>query len=181
MRRACFFDRDGVINVDYGYVGHVADFTFIAGIIPALQRLRQLGYLLILTTNQSGIARGRYSCEDFLSVCGHMQRCLRAEQAHFDAIYYCPHLSTGQVSTYCKDCPGRKPSPGMLLQAAADFDLSLPDCCMIGDHAGDVLAAKAAGVSRLYLVGADCLREAAQCPQARCYPDAASVVKEEFK
>ncbi len=181
MRRACFFDRDGVINVDYGYVGHVADFTLISGVARALARIRQAGYLLILTTNQSGIARGRYSVGDFLTLSGHMQRLLAQDNAQFDGIYYCPHHPQGQVSAFVKDCSGRKPGPGMLMQAAQDFNLDLSSCLMIGDHAGDVLAAQAAGLSRLYLVGAHLHSEAALCPQARCYRDVAALVQEEFK
>ncbi len=180
MRRAFFLDRDGVINVDYGYVGHWSEFVFVPGVIPALSRLRQAGFLLILTTNQSGIGRGRYTESVFLYLTARMQRSLTAQGAQFDAIYYCPHHPQAQLAAYRRPCHGRKPQPGMLEQAAGDFNLDLTQCVMAGDHASDLQAAAAAGVERLYLVGENLKTEAVLVPGARCYQDLAALVAKEF-
>lgn len=176
MPKACFLDRDGVINVDYGYVGALRDFKFIEGVPQALSRIKRAGYLLVLVTNQSGIARGRFSCEDFLKLCAHMQQALRPLKADFDGIYYCPHHPQGQVEDFRKDCQGRKPGPGMLLQAAADLNIDLTESVMAGDHAGDLIAAKAAGVSRLFLVGEHLAAESPKVPEAACYADLKDLV-----
>lgn len=171
MPKACFLDRDGVINVDYGYVGAFKDFKFIDGVPEALARIKKAGYLLVLTTNQSGIARGMFGCNDFLKLCAHMQQALRPLKADFDGIYYCPHHPQGQVEAFRKDCSGRKPGPDMFLQAASDLKIDLSESVMVGDHAGDLIAAWSAGVPRLILVGEHLSSESPKVPEAQCYAD----------
>lgn len=157
VNKAVFCDRDGVINVDYGYVGKVEDFMLLRGVKEGLAAFRKSGYRLILTTNQSGIARGMYTETDFMELTAHMQELL-GPGAHFDAVYFCPHHPEATVPKYREDCDCRKPKPGMFLNAERDFNLDMSACLCIGDHASDLLAAKNAGVGRLILVG-DHLKE----------------------
>ncbi len=168
MRKAVFFDRDGVINVDHGYVGKISDFEFLDGVFTTLSAFRRLGYLLILTTNQSGIARGFYTEEDFLKLSDYMQSELQKHDAAFDGIYYCPHHPNAQVLQYKKECYCRKPKPGMFLEAIAKFDIDVNQSAMVGDHAGDLIAAKTAGISRLFLVGNHIQTEKIKVPECIC-------------
>ncbi len=181
MRRAAFLDRDGVVNIDYGYVGRTADFHFVPGAPQALARLKKLGFFTVLVTNQSGIARGYYTVQDFLTLTAYMQRRLTAENAAFDAVYFCPHHEDGTAAEFRKACPGRKPAPGMILAAAAEYDLDLEHSILIGDHAGDLKAGAAAGVGLLYLVGAHIETEGAKLPPgAKIYKDLAHLAAQEF-
>ncbi len=161
MRRAVFCDRDGVVNCDFGYVGKIADFKLIAGVAEGLERLKSLGYLLVLVTNQSGIARGYYRESDFLEVTGYMQELLSAYNARFDAVYYCPHLPDAAIAKYRSRCSCRKPEPGMFLKAKKDLDIDMKNSCMVGDKASDLQAACRAGVGSLVLVG-DHVKEEAE-------------------
>ncbi len=165
-----FFDRDGVINEDYGYVGHKDQFTFIPGVKQALKELRLRGYLLILVTNQSGIARGYYTEDDFWALCDWMQDELESEFALFDGIYFCPYHPNAVLAQYRQESDFRKPAPGMLLQAMNDFDLDPADCVMVGDHASDLEAGRRAGVQRLVLVGTHLQEELPKLPTPFVYP-----------
>lgn len=153
MKKAVFFDRDGVINADYAYVGKIENFDFIKGVPQTLKKLKDKGYFLVLVTNQSGVARGMFTEADVLRVTAFMQESLRVYDACFDAVYYCPHHPQASVESYRMQCRCRKPNPGMLNQAAADHDIDMSDSVMIGDHASDLQAGLAAGVGRLILVG----------------------------
>ena len=114
MNKAVFFDRDGVINEDYGYVGSIEQFEFIDGVFSALNELKKQGFLLILVTNQSGIARGMYTESDFCRVTSYMQQVLRLHGCGFNGVYYCPHHPEAQIPAYRVDCDCRKPKPGMI-------------------------------------------------------------------
>ncbi len=153
MNKAVFFDRDGVINEDYGYVGQIESFDFIAGVPEALHYLKSLGYLLVLVTNQSGVARGIYTEADFFKVTCFMQNSLSLYDACFDGIYFCPHHPKAQIEAYRVECECRKPKSGMFFKAASDLDISLEESLMFGDHASDLLAAENAGIKDLYLLG----------------------------
>jgi len=153
LRKAVFFDRDGVINIDYGFVGQIDKFDIIRGVPQALHSFKELGYLLILVTNQSGIARGRYTEADFHRVTAFMQANLSLYDACFDGIYFCPHHPNADLPQYRENCACRKPKSGMLIKAASDFNISLRDSILIGDHASDLIAGRNAGVTRLFLVG----------------------------
>ena len=145
-RRAVFLDRDGVINVDHGYVGQIDRFTFAPGAVEGLRLLANAGYLLMVVTNQSGIGRGDYDLDDFDAVTRHMTHELAADGIMLTDVAFCPHLPDA-------DCPCRKPRPGMILDGAARFDIDLPSSVMIGDNPSDIAAGRAAGVGRCYLVG----------------------------
>ena len=109
MNRAVFCDRDGVINVDHGYVHRWDEFDIIPGVPEALSALRQVGWLLVLVTNQSGIARGLYNEQAFHLLTQQMQDFLQKQNAQFDAVYFCPHLPEAPVSAYARACECRKP------------------------------------------------------------------------
>lgn len=149
---AVFLDRDGVINQDTGYVSCIDDFHFIDGTIEALQILKKKGYCLVVVTNQSGIARGYYSEEQFMQLTEWMDWSLADRDVDLDGIYFCPHHPTAGEAPYRQECNCRKPAPGMLLDAANDLGIDLAASYMVGDKAADMQAAKAAGVSHKILV-----------------------------
>lgn len=151
MRKAIFLDRDGTLNIDHGYVHTIDQFEFIEGSIEALKVLQEMGYCLILVTNQSGIARGYFSEDDFNQLTEWMDWSLEDRGVHLDGIYYCPHHPEGK-GEYRKECDCRKPKGGMLLEAIKDFDIDPKQSIMIGDKLDDVLAGKSAGVSTTVLV-----------------------------
>ncbi|KAE9530159.1 D-glycero-beta-D-manno-heptose 1,7-bisphosphate 7-phosphatase [Testudinibacter aquarius] len=151
MEKAIFLDRDGTVNVDHGYVHEIDQFDFINGSIEALAELKKMGYLLVLVTNQSGIARGYFSEEQFLQLTEWFDWSLADRGVDFDGIYYCPHLPDG-VGEYRQDCDCRKPKPGMLLQAIQELNIDPNRSFMIGDKIEDLMAGKAAGVAHNILV-----------------------------
>ncbi|WP_392567117.1 D-glycero-beta-D-manno-heptose 1,7-bisphosphate 7-phosphatase [Utexia brackfieldae] len=146
MKPAIFLDRDGTINIDYNYVHTIDKFHFIEGVIEACAKLKEMGFLLVITTNQSGIARGIFSEAQFEQLTEWMDWSLADRGVELDGIYYCPHAPEGG------DCDCRKPGPGMLLTAAKDLNIDLANSYMVGDRISDLLAGKAAGVKRTVLV-----------------------------
>jgi D-glycero-D-manno-heptose 1,7-bisphosphate phosphatase len=144
-RRAAFLDRDGVINIDNGYVGQVERFRLIPGAAQGLKQLAEAGYLLVVVTNQSGIARGYYSAEDFSVVTRHMTARLAAMGVEIAHVAFCPHPPDG-------DCACRKPRPGMILESAATLGIDLARSIMIGDKPSDIAAGRRAGVGRCYRI-----------------------------
>ncbi|MGC7559933.1 D-glycero-beta-D-manno-heptose 1,7-bisphosphate 7-phosphatase [Pasteurella sp. PK-2025] len=151
MKKAIFLDRDGTLNIDHGYVHEIDHFQFIEGSIEALQQLKAMGYLLVLVTNQSGIARGYFSEEQFLQLTEWMDWSLADRGVDLDGIYYCPHHTEGQ-GEYKQDCDCRKPKPGMLLQAIKELNIDPNQSFMVGDKVEDLLAAKGAKVKYTVLV-----------------------------
>ena len=150
--RAVFLDRDGVINVDRHYLHRTEDFEFIAGVPQALQRLQRAGWKLVVVTNQSGIARGYYTEDDYQRLTRHMQALLAKSGVTLDAVLHCPHLPDGPVAAYRIACECRKPAPGMLVRAARELSLDLPRSVMVGDKGSDLQAGRSAGVARCLLV-----------------------------
>lgn len=136
MRPALFLDRDGVINVDHGYVGKQEDFEFFPGIFDLCRIVKQAGYLVFVVTNQSGIGRGYYTEQDFLKLNDWMCGVFKEHGVEIDKVYYCPSL----------DSPNRKPGPGMILRAAEEFDVDLSRSVLVGDKDTDIQAGIAAGV-----------------------------------
>ncbi len=151
--KAVFMDRDGVINQDFGYVYKIEDLKLIAGVAEGLKIFRSLGYRLILVTNQSGIARGYFTKEQYDLFTGHLQTLLQKSAAQFDDIMMCPHLKGAPVKEYDVQCDCRKPLPGMILKAALKHDIDLSASIMIGDHASDLEAGSRAGAGNLILCG----------------------------
>lgn len=149
---AVFIDRDGVINVDHGYVSKVDEFEYIDGVFEATKLFKELGYLLVLVTNQSGIARGYYSEKEFLTLTEWMDWNFVDQGVEFDGVYYCPHHPEGSVEKYAQVCDCRKPAPGMFISAQEELDIDMSRSVMIGDKADDMKAAISAGVKTKILV-----------------------------
>ena len=149
---AVFLDRDGVITVDRGYTHRVEDFAFVPGSVQALAALQAAGWRLVVVTNQSGIARGLYTDDDYQRFTAHMRAQLDAQGVRLDAVLHCPHLPDAAVAQYRRLCDCRKPAPGMLLRAARELSLDLGASLMVGDRLSDVQAGRAAGVGRCLLV-----------------------------
>jgi D-glycero-D-manno-heptose 1,7-bisphosphate phosphatase len=153
---AIFFDRDGVLNVDRGYVYRRDDFTWVQGAKEALKLVASKGFLSIVVTNQSGIARGYYSLSDMQSLHEWMRSDVSASGGCIDDFYFCPYHDEGAVSQYViPDHPDRKPNPGMILRAAADHNVNLSRSLLIGDKQSDIEAAKRAGVASILFNGGD--------------------------
>lgn len=152
MSRAVFLDRDGTINEEKNYLYRIEDFQFIAGVPQAIRRLNDAGYLVVVVTNQSGVARGYFDREDVDRLHEHIQRELSLFGATVDAFYLCPHHPQKGVGEFRVDCDCRKGKPGMLLQAAVDLDIDLKQSFMVGDKLADIEAGRAAGCSSLLVL-----------------------------
>jgi D-glycero-D-manno-heptose 1,7-bisphosphate phosphatase len=146
LRPAVFFDRDGVLNSDKGYIYRAVDFEWMPGAIEAVRDLNSRGFLVLVVTNQSGVARGYYSEADVAELHGWMNAELAKFEAHIDAFYYCPHLPDGSVEEYRRPCRCRKPLPGLILQAFDEWNIDQERSFLVGDKASDIQAAEAAGV-----------------------------------
>jgi len=152
QNKALFLDRDGVINVDDNYVHTREAFHFQPGIYDLCRAAHSLGYLLLVVTNQAGIARGYYTESDFLELTKWMTQKFAEEQIQIARVYYCPYHPVHGVGRYRRDSPDRKPMPGMLLRARADFNLDMTASVLIGDKESDIEAAQAAGVGTKILL-----------------------------
>ncbi len=160
-RPALFLDRDGIINIDRGYVSRREDFEWIEGAAETIRDFNALGWWVFIVTNQSGIARGYYTEEDMQALHDWMLTELAERGAHIDQIYYCPYHAEGEIRRYRKDSFDRKPKPGMLLQAMADYPVVREQSFLIGDKPADIEAARAASV-RGYLFKGGNLAQFAQ-------------------
>jgi D-glycero-D-manno-heptose 1,7-bisphosphate phosphatase len=167
-KRAVFLDRDGTINVEKEYLFRVADFQFIEGAPAAIRRLRDAGFLVIVVTNQSGVARGYFSLEDVEKLHRHLQRELARFGTGIDGFYLCPHHPG-----FGEECDCRKGSPGMLLQAAEEFGIDLGNSFMIGDKAADIEAGQRAGCNSLLVLTGHGANEAATLPGIPRFSDLA--------
>ncbi|NPA65749.1 MAG: D-glycero-beta-D-manno-heptose 1,7-bisphosphate 7-phosphatase [Epsilonproteobacteria bacterium] len=143
---ALFLDRDGVINIEKNYLYKKEDFEFIDGIFELCRYFQEKGYMIFVVTNQSGIARGYYSEEDFLTLTKWMEAEFTKQGITINKTYYCPHHP--DITGKCK-C--RKPSPGMLLQAEKEFGIDLKQSVIVGDKKRDIEAGLNAGLERTYL------------------------------
>ncbi|QDP00816.1 D-glycero-beta-D-manno-heptose 1,7-bisphosphate 7-phosphatase [Thalassotalea sp. PS06] len=154
MTKALFLDRDGIINIDHGYVSKIELFDFMPGIFEICFAAQQKGYLLIVVTNQSGIGRGKYTEEDFHHLTDWMKARFAEHDVTIDDVMYCPHHPTSANPPYLKDCLCRKPGPGMILDAASRHDINLSESIFLGDKRSDMEAAIAGNVpTRLFLSG----------------------------
>lgn len=145
-RPAAFLDRDGVINIDHGYVVRPEDLAFVSGAPAAIRRLNEAGYCVVVVTNQSGVARGYFTEDDVARFHDHMRAELAKHGARIDAIYTAPHHPDATVAAYRADHPDRKPRPGMLLKAFAELPIEKEGSFLVGDKPSDIEAAKAAGI-----------------------------------
>lgn len=149
MRKCAFFDRDGVINEDLGYVYKQKDCIFCDGLFELLKTLKKQDYLLLVMTNQSGIARGYYTQEDLFTLHQYMQDTLTHKLGFcFDRIYHCPHLPS-------QNCECRKPNIGMVKAALKDFEIDLKQSFFVGDNITDMQCAENAGIWGKFLLQKD--------------------------
>lgn len=144
--QALFLDRDGVINIDHAYVCKQENFEFVADIFDLCRTAKQHGYLIFVVTNQAGIGRGFYTEQDFLKLTEWMCGIFNAHGVVIDKVYYCPFHPEHGIGHYKIDSPHRKPAPGMILQAAHEFDVDLAISVLVGDKESDIQAGVAAGV-----------------------------------
>lgn len=154
-RRAAFFDRDGVLNEDVGFAHRPDQIAWMPGAREAVKRLNDAGFLVFVVTNQGGVARGLYSEEHVRTLHRWMQEELRAVGAHVDDFYHCPHHPDHGEPPYRTDCRCRKPEPGMLLQAMAEWPVEPQGSFLIGDRETDVQAAQRAGIEGMLYRGGD--------------------------
>lgn len=159
-QKAIFLDRDGTINKYVGFLRNIDDFELIEGVAEAIKLINQSGYLAIVVTNQPVIARGEVTWEELNEIHKKMATLLGKEGAYVDGIYICPHHPDkgfeGERPEYKIDCDCRKPKPGLLLQAAKDFNIDLSESYMIGDSHRDVEAGENAGVKKSIRVEENC-------------------------
>jgi D-glycero-D-manno-heptose 1,7-bisphosphate phosphatase len=142
-RAAVFLDRDGTINIEKQYLYRYEDWEWIAGAIEAIKKFNDAGVLVIVITNQAGVARGIYNSEDVELLHERVSKELQTHGAHIDAYYYCPHHPEFGNKMVCS-C--RKPAPGLLFKAQKEWDIDLNRSAIFGDKASDVKAGQAAGV-----------------------------------
>lgn len=153
---AVFFDRDGVLNVDTGYLHRVEDFRWVQGARRALRLVREANLISIVVTNQSGIARGFYREQEVEALHRWMNEDLRKCAAEISAFYLCPYHYEGSVERYVvPDHQDRKPNPGMLLRAIRDWNIDPERSVMFGDKESDMEAARRAGVAGVLFEGGD--------------------------
>lgn len=155
-QKAIFLDRDGTINKYVGFLRNIDDFELLPGAAEAVKKINNAGYLAIVATNQPVIARGEVTVPELDRIHEKMETLLGKEGAYLDGLYYCPHHPhkgyAGEIPELKIECECRKPKPGMLYQAAADFNIDLAASWMIGDGENDIRAGQAAGV-RTVLIG----------------------------
>ncbi len=144
---AVFLDRDGTINEQMGYINHISRFHLLPGVGDAIRTLNEQNIPVIIVTNQSGLARGYFPPTLLDKVHEKMIQELALSGAHIDHIYICPHHPEAKEEKYREKCNCRKPKPGMLEQAAEEYDLDLAKSFVVGDRWSDLRCAEAVGAS----------------------------------
>ncbi|WP_345972450.1 D-glycero-beta-D-manno-heptose 1,7-bisphosphate 7-phosphatase [Sulfurimonas diazotrophicus] len=147
MRKALFLDRDGVINKEKNYLYKIEDFEFIDGLFETCRTFQEKGYLIIVITNQAGIARGKYTEDDYQQLTRWMIERFADEGVTINAVYHCPHHPD-----FSGECSCRKPEPGMLEEAKAAFDIDMVSSVLVGDKESDIEAGLQAGIGVNILV-----------------------------
>jgi D-glycero-D-manno-heptose 1,7-bisphosphate phosphatase len=153
-RPMLLLDRDGVLNIDTGYLSRFEDFQWVPGATQALVAFAQANWYICVVTNQSGVARGYFTEADVVRLHEQIRVEAHAHGGRIDAFYYCPYHSDGVIEKYrVGNHPDRKPNPGMLLRALSDFDADVSRSIMIGDKLDDVEAGRRAGVRTIHFDG----------------------------
>lgn len=152
QRPALFLDRDGVINKEINYLHRVKDFIFLPGVFATCRLFQEAGYDLIVVTNQSGIARGYYTEEDYNALTEWMQQQFTTAGVTLTDVLHCPHLPEALIPRYRVACPCRKPEPGLIVKASLRHNTDLTRSIMVGDKLSDIQAGQKAGVGHLVLV-----------------------------
>ncbi|SEL62981.1 D-alpha,beta-D-heptose 1,7-bisphosphate phosphatase [Colwellia chukchiensis] len=161
MSKALFLDRDGIINIDHGYVHKKEDFDFVDGIFELCLLAINKGYQIFVITNQAGIARGYYDQAAFERLTQWMISVFAEQNIMITKVYYCPHHPSKGVNEFVMKCECRKPAPGMLLKAEKEFSINLEHSVFIGDKISDMQAAKNAGVECRILLNSRYTEESA--------------------
>ena len=156
-KKAVFFDRDGTLNVDTAYLYRIEEFRWEEGAVEAIRYCNDRGWLVIVVTNQSGVARGYYTEADVERLHAWMNEDLEKHGAHIDAFYYCPHHPQGAVAQYAKECDCRKPAPGLVETACREYGIDEAKSVLIGDKERDVECAERAGVRGILYPGGSLL------------------------
>ena len=151
-QRAVFIDRDGTLSEEVGYINHPSRFRLFSYSASAIKLLNENDWLAIVTTNQAGVARGYFSEDMINTVHAGMTRDLESGGARLDAIFYCSHHPTVGEPPYRLDCDCRKPRPGLISRAAAEFKIDLDESWMIGDRYSDIEVARNAGVQSAFVL-----------------------------
>lgn len=151
-RRAVFLDRDGTINIEKNYLHKIEDFEFIPGAPEAIKKLKEAGFLVIVVSNQSGVARGYFNEDSVNQLHQHIQNELAVYGTSIDDFYFCSHHPDKGLGAYKVDCDCRKGNPGMLLQAACEHNLDLQNSFMVGDKLADIEAGERAGCRSLLVL-----------------------------
>jgi D-glycero-D-manno-heptose 1,7-bisphosphate phosphatase len=171
QRPALFLDRDGVLNQDRGYVHRWEDFTWVPGARETVATFNRAGWIVVVVTNQSGIGRGYYTEDDMQALHARMNAELAQAGARVDAIYFCPDHPEAPLERYRHpDPPGRKPNPGMILQALSEWPIDRERSILVGDKVSDMEAAARAGIRGVLFEGGDLYEFLARqdlVPQAR--------------
>ena len=154
--KAIFLDRDGTINKDKNYLHKISDFEYIEGAIDGLKILSDMGYMLVVITNQSGIARGFYLEQDYLDLDRWMKKDLSNKGIIIAGSYYCPHLPNGVVSQYTKECDCRKPKTGLFWKAVNDLKIDIQKSYAIGDKPRDLSICDESDVKGILLSKVKC-------------------------
>ncbi len=145
--KALFLDRDGTINIEKNYLFRIEDFEFREGIFEVAKAFFDRGYLIFVVTNQSGIARGFYSEEDFQLLTNWMKVQFRQNGVEITKVYHCPHHPD-----FTGECVCRKPEPGLILKAIQEYKLNPDECVLIGDSERDTESGKRAGVHQIFKI-----------------------------
>jgi len=169
MRKAVFLDRDGVLNKDPPHYAHRLDqLELIPRSGTAVKILNESGYLVIIISNQSGVARGYYTENEVFIFNNALLMKIREFGGEVDAIYYCPHHPNAKIEEYKSICNCRKPEPGMLLQAAKEHNIDLQKSYLIGDKISDIEAGKTAGCQAILVLTGHGKEESLKMKNADC-------------
>lgn len=147
MNKALFLDRDGVINKEKDYLYKIEDFEFIDGVFKTCRYFQNKGYLIIIITNQAGIARGKYTEKDYQVLTNWMLKEFGKEGIKISKVYHCPHHPD-----FTGECECRKPKPGMILKAQKEFNIDLENSILVGDKNSDIETGINAGIHQNYLI-----------------------------
>jgi D-glycero-D-manno-heptose 1,7-bisphosphate phosphatase len=152
LKSAVFLDKDGVINIDQNYDVSIERLCLVKGTLEAIKMIKEKGYLVVVVTNQSGIARGFYTEDDFINQMEYIKSILAKTGVKIDGYYYCPHLEDAKVEKYKKKCLCRKPNPGMLELARKELGIEMSSSMLVGDKTSDLQAGINSGIKNVYLV-----------------------------
>lgn len=153
MNSALFLDRDGVINIDFGYVHTKKNFVFNEGIFELVSYANSKGYLVIIITNQAGIAKGIYTEEDFHVLTKWMSQQFSLKKGKIEKTFFCPYHKDGTIQKYRKISEDRKPAPGMILKACKEFNIDPLKSLLVGDNESDIVAGISSNIGKSIFYG----------------------------